>query len=315
MSKEYLLDTENEELLINVAKALANPARISILKLLYYSSLSISEIANALAIPQSTAALHVKCLENAGLIATEALPGNHGIKKICRRTKDSIAIDLRGDNSPILDYSFSVSIPVGAFTDADIHTTCGMCSKDRILRGEDSPSEFFSPERLQAELLWTSSGFVEYRAPVPEDYINAVPKRLIISFEACSEAPNYNEEWPSDITLWINGKECLTWTCPGDFGSRQGRLSPSWWNKGATQFGILYSIEISQNGTFLNGECKSAVTASDVTVPGRENIAIRIGNKDTAQNKGGFNLFGKSFGDYEQDIVMTLIYDSSGSSS
>ena len=39
------------------------------------------------------------------------------------------------------------------------------------------------------------------------------------------------------------------------------------------------------------------------------NIHVRIGNKEDAIHKGGFNLFGKSFGDYEQDIVMTLVFD------
>ena len=32
-------------------------------------------------------------------------------------------------------------------------------------------------------------------------------------------------------------------------------------------------------------------------------------NKDNADNVGGFNLFGKRFGDYNQDIIMNLIYD------
>ena len=39
-----------------------------------------------------------------------------------------------------------------------------------------------------------------------------------------------------------------------------------------------------------------------------ESISIRIGNKDDAENKGGFNLFGRSFGDYAQDIILTLVY-------
>lgn len=309
MSKEYLLDTENPELLVTVAKALSNPIRLSMLKLLYYSSLSISEIATALAIPQSTAAIHVKCLEDAGLIATEALPGNHGIKKICRRTKDFINISLRGENHTDLDYSVSVSMPVGAFTDADIHATCGMCSAERVLKGEDCPSEFFSPERIEAELLWSAAGYVEYRFPIPEPYLGMTPKRILLSFEACSEAPNYNENWPSDLTLWINNEESLTWTCPGDFGSRQGRLSHDWWNRGATQFGILYSIEISTSGTFLNGEQKSNFNVFSAKIENGNNIHVRIGNKEDAIHKGGFNLFGKSFGDYEQDIVMTLVFD------
>jgi predicted transcriptional regulator len=37
-------------------------------------------------------------------------------------------------------------------------------------------------------------------------------------------------------------------------------------------------------------------------------LSIKIGNKKDAKNMGGFNLFGKKFGDYEQDLVLTLVY-------
>ena len=308
MSKEYLLSSENDDELIEVSKALSNPTRLRILKLLYYSSLSVNEIAAELKLPQSTTAVHIKSLEEAGLIASEAIPGNHGIKKICRRTKDLIAIDLRGDDNPDLDFSSSVSMPIGAFTDASIKATCGMCSATELLKGEDSPSEFFSPERLGAELLWSSSGFVEYRFPIPELYLGKIPKRVLLSFEACSEAPNYNENWPSDLTLWINGSECLSWTCPGDFGKRQGRLTPDWWNRGATQYGLLYSAEIGATGSSLNLQKMNDRSVFDFSFDSAESIAIRIGNKEDATNKGGFNLFGRSFGDYAQDIILTLVY-------
>ena len=280
MSKEYLLSSENDDELIEVSKALSNPTRLRILKLLYYSSLSVNEIASELKLPQSTTAVHIKSLEEAGLIASEAIPGNHGIKKICRRTKDLIAIDLRGDDNPDLDFSSSVSMPIGAFTDASIKATCGMCSATELLKGEDSPSEFFSPERLGAELLWSSSGFVEYRFPIPELYLGKIPKRVLLSFEACSEAPNYNENWPSDLTLWINGSECLSWTCPGDFGKRQGRLTPGWWNRGATQYGLLYSAEIGATGSSLNLQKMNDRSVFDFSFDSSESITIRIGNKE-----------------------------------
>ena len=37
-------------------------------------------------------------------------------------------------------------------------------------------------------------------------------------------------------------------------------------------------------------------------------IVLKIGNKEDAQYVGGFNLFGKKFGDYPQDLVMSLEY-------
>ena len=153
MSKEYLLSSENDDELIEVSKALSNPTRLRILKLLYYSSLSVNEIASELKLPQSTTAVHIKSLEEAGLIASEAIPGNHGIKKICRRTKDLIAIDLRGDDNPDLDFSSSVSMPIGAFTDASIKATCGMCSATEPGR---YPKECFYHSKHVPRLLTTT---------------------------------------------------------------------------------------------------------------------------------------------------------------
>ena len=37
-------------------------------------------------------------------------------------------------------------------------------------------------------------------------------------------------------------------------------------------------------------------------------ITVRIGNKPDAVYIGGFNLFGKNFGDYNQDIVLNIEY-------
>ena len=38
-------------------------------------------------------------------------------------------------------------------------------------------------------------------------------------------------------------------------------------------------------------------------------ISVKIGIKEEAKNIGGISIFGKSFGDYPQDIVMKLEYD------
>ena len=37
-------------------------------------------------------------------------------------------------------------------------------------------------------------------------------------------------------------------------------------------------------------------------------FTIRIGIKSDAQNVGGFNIFGKGSGDFQQDIEMNVIY-------
>lgn len=76
----------------------------------------------------------------------------------------------------------------------------------------------------------------------------------------------------------------------------------------ATQYGILNRIEINKEGSFLNNIRTSDVRIQDLNIANLQNVPIRIGNKEDAEYIGGFNLFGKSFGDYPQDLILTIIY-------
>lgn len=306
MARNERLNIEDRAKVRKIAKALANEERLDIISHLVNTSLNISEIAQLVGIPQSTAALHIRILEDAGIIQSEMLPGERGTMKLCSRTMDKIEIGLVEGRRK--NFSTSVSMPVGAFTDCEIHPTCGMCSANEIISCDNAPSEFFIPERMNAELVWTSSGFIEYSFPIPVEGLNKKPKRLIFTFEASSEAPFYNEDWPSDITIWVNDIEAATFTCPGDYGKRRGRITPIWWN--ASQFGLLYTLELTSVGTILNRIRQSELTIDDYGLDKVSNsIKIRIGNKVDAVNKRGFNLYGKHFGDYEQDLVLSLVFD------
>lgn len=305
MSKNERLTIDDSERLKAIAKALSSDERIKIIQKLVNTSLNISEVASMLGIPQSSAAMHMKVLENAGIIQSEMLPGERGTMRLCTRSMDRIEINLAEFRKK--DFSTSISMPLGAFTDCEIHPTCGMCSANEIIRCDNSPSEFFIPERMNAELIWTGAGFVEYSFPIPKEGLTKQPKRLIFSFEASSEAPFYNEDWPSDITIWINDIEAATFTCPGDFGKRRGRLTPKWWN--ASQFGLLYTLELTNIGTILNRVRHSERTVDEYGLDKQTgSIKVRIGNKPDAVNRRGFNLYGRHFGDYEQDLVLSLIF-------
>ena len=217
-----------------------------------------------------------------------------------------MTINLVKKNTNVTEV-FSEEMPVGAFTSCQITPTCGMYGPNGCIGNEDIEYCFFYPERMQAGMLWTSSGYVEYK------FANGVPrnrksKRVSVSMEICSEAPGYRENWKSDITVWINGKECGTWTCPGDFGARRGRLNPPDWPNGSTQYGIQVVWEVCEKGTFLNGQKLSDITVADLELMEQSYVAVRIGNKPDAHYVGGFNLFGKHFGDYDQDIILTVEY-------
>ncbi|MHB8128797.1 MAG: ArsR/SmtB family transcription factor [Mobilitalea sp.] len=306
MAKEYELDADNEELLCDVGKALSSPMRIKILKLLYYNSFNIGEISEKLNIPPSSTGVHIKILESAGLINTELQPGSRGAMKLCSRKNDKITIRLKGNEKHINKIK-SFSMPIGAYTDCRVEPTCGLAGLEGYIGLEDNPSVFFNPERMDAQIVWSSGGYLEYKFPNPlPDEI--VPKRLTLSFESCSEAPNFREDWRSDITVRINQIHSGTWSCPGDFGSRRGRLNPEWWENGTTQHGILTTWEVTLDGTYINGDKTSDNKIEMLEIGKQPFITVRIGNEPGAEYAGGFNIFGDKFGDFEQNIVLTLEY-------
>jgi predicted transcriptional regulator len=306
MAKILELNAEDEEKLCNVGTALSSPTRIQILKLLYYNSYNVKEIAKKLHIPASSAALHIRTLENADIINTKIQPGSRGSMKLCSRKNDFISIHLSGDD-PNINNIKSISMPIGCYTDCLASPTCGLASVTGTIGFEDRPSDFFLPERINAQILWSSSGYVEYKFPFSLNE-NAQLKRLILSFEICSEAPNYKENWNSDITVWMNGLDCGTLHSLGDYGARRGRLNPEWWGNGVTQYGKLVTLEITEEGALINSTPSSAVSLQDLNLTLEKPITVRIGNKPDAEHVGGFNIFGKGFGDFEQDIILSIIY-------
>lgn len=302
--KDFTL--ENIKEICEFGKAISSPVRLEIIKLLYQDNYSISQIAEALELPQSSTAFHLKLLEAADLIRMEEQPGSHGTMKVCSRKQDYANLCFLPRSSQI-NQVVSIEMPVGSFVDCSIFPTCGLYTPSGVVGMEDKEYSFYLPERMNAGLLWTSKGYVQYKFPnqLPA---GRLPVCLSFAMEICSEAPGYAEDWKSDITLWVNGIECATWRCPGDFGSRRGRLTPPLWPNGSTQYGIWVKWEIRGDGTYINGEQASKVRLSDISIPEKPFVAMTIGNKKNARYEGGFNLFGKTFGDYPRDILMEIEY-------
>ena len=93
MSQNISLNLDNAERLAAIGKALSSEVRIELLKLLCHCSLNVNEIAERMQIPPSSAAMHVKVLEEAGLIRTELLPAVRGSMKVCHKAVDEILVD------------------------------------------------------------------------------------------------------------------------------------------------------------------------------------------------------------------------------
>lgn len=286
--------------------ALSSSTRLQILNLLRNRVLNVGEIAEELGLPASTATSNVNALEEAGLITTELRPATRGLQKVCARAYDAIIVELaRGAEEE--QQSVEVSMPIGAYVDCQVAPTCGLASDKGIIGLFDDPASFFEPERVHAQLLWFHYGYVEYRFP------NRLPPKarldsLSISLEICSEAPLHHEEWPSDITLWINRVKVGTWTSPADFGGQQGMLTPEWWESWNSQYGLLKVWQVNAGGSFVDGRRVSDVTVDQLHIENDASLTVRIGVAADAKNVGGINIFGRDFGNYPQDIVLRLRY-------
>jgi len=287
-------------------KALSSEKRLHILDHLRDKPRNVSEIANALDLPLSTANMHITALEKAGLLITDLHPGERGLQKLCARAYTTIVIQFP-QPAAVDESVIEMSMPIGSYVTCEVFPTCGLAHETAIIGMLDDPASFYDPDRSQTQLLWFHRGSIEYRFP------NRIPQKaqvdsLQLSLELCSEAPLHHDDYPSDITLSINDVEIGTWTSPADFGGQRGILTPSWWETNNTQYGLLKVWKTSDTGSHIDGIRISDVTVQELELETRNYISVKIEVKSDAKNVGGINIFGRSFGNYPQDIVMNIRY-------
>ena len=289
-----------------VLRALASAPRRRILSLLGDALHNVTEIAEALALPVSTANLHVAVLERAGLLITDHRPAARGSQKVCTRAFDSLTVRLPVPR-PEPGSTIELAVPIGSYVDCQVAPSCGLAAADGIIGLFDDPASFYDPRRSDAQLLWFHHGYVEYRVAhrLPP---SARLEGVHVSAELCSEAPMHHDDWPSDVTLWLNGIETGSWTSPADFGGQRGALTPAWWETHNSQYGLLKVWQVTEHGTWVDGIRVSDVRLSALRIADRPLLTVRIGVKPHARHIGGLNLFGRGFGNYPQDLVVRLKY-------
>ncbi|WP_169087929.1 ArsR/SmtB family transcription factor [Paenibacillus sp. PL91] len=290
-----------------VYEALASDVRLRIIQLLAKQEMNIKDLAQALELSSPIMTMHVKKLEKAGLISSEMVSSSGGTKKMCKLITDSIEIDFPSKSRPALRTYHESIVSVGHYTDFEVEPTCGLATTVKVIGMFDEPRFFLDSERTNAKILWFSSGFIEYKIA---NFLlkSEKPTELEISFEISSEAPFANENWPSDISFYINGTKIGLWTSPGDFGGKRGKYTPDWWWDEINQYGLLKVLKITPNGTFIDGQQISDVTLDDIDILNKQ-WKFRIAVEEDAENVGGVTLFGAGFGNYNQDIVFKLYYE------
>ncbi len=306
VEKKLNLTLGDKKKVLEISKALSNPARLDILELLFYESLSVDEISKKLNVPLTSVCSNIAVLENSGLIRSRLQSGKHGTMKLCSIVYENINLYLLSSLKESEKNQDIIDIPVGSYFSFNIKPTCGLVSYDGFIGKDDDPQTFLSRDRFKAQLLWFQQGYIEYLIPYKRE---KKIKELSFSLEICSEAPNYRNVWPSDITFVVNNIEIGTYKSPGDFGGRKGKLTPSWWPINSTQFGLLKTFVINESGSFVDFVSLSDVNIDRVSKNINEGyISLKIMIKEDSKNIGGINIFGENFGDYPQSIKAKITY-------
>jgi predicted transcriptional regulator len=290
---------------LSIFKALSSEIRIEILELLTkHDSLNLNEIAEKLGLTNGAITMHIKKLEESGLIDITTAVGRHGRQKICYLNEDLLSVELRSKGNQNV---YEVELRVGHFCDYHAEPTCGLATKDSIVGEFDNPRYFADPEHINAGIVWLSKGYLEYRIP---NYLKSNQRFSELQFilEIGSEAPSFNNDYPSDIVFSVNGVEIGMWTSPGDFGEERGTYNPEWWPPHLNQYGLIKLVRINENGSFIDGCLISNVTIADIQLNENTDIKFKIAVAETG-NVGGLTIYGQSFGNYKQDLIARIIYD------
>lgn len=141
---------------IDIFKALSSEIRIQILELLATNqALNLNEIAKKLNLSNGAITMHIKKLEESGLIEINTSVGKHGIQKVCYLNKDKLMVDLRSKD---VDNLYEVEIQVGHYSNYQAVPTCGLATKDSIIGDFDEPRYFADPQRIDSEIIWMAEG-------------------------------------------------------------------------------------------------------------------------------------------------------------
>lgn len=285
--------------------ALGSPVRLRILELLAQRPMNVKDLADALHLSSAIMTMHVRKLEEAKIISCTRMTTNGGVQKLCSLAADTIEIELPSSKMETRQVH-EFSVPVGHYTDFSAAPTCGLATTEKLIGHYDDPRYFLDPERVHAQILWFTEGYVEYKVP---NYLldGQEPESLEISMELGSEAPGVNSTWPSDITFYLNQIRLGSWTSPGDFGGKRGKYTPSWWSQHVGQYGLCKSIRINKTGAYIDGK-KLSDNGLDHLDIRQKYWTFRIAVLPDSKHVGGVTLFGRGFGNYNQDIRFRLYY-------
>lgn len=290
-------------------KALSSNVRIQILKTLNSEKeINLNELASRIGVTNGAITPHIKILEEVGIIDTKTVVAKHGVQKICSLRVEKYVIHIGHVGREFNKNSFSVELSPGQYVDYDVTPTCGIATAERIIGVYDMPIYFSDTEHFQAQIIWFTTGFVEYEIP---NYLPAQTSLTDILFQAelGSEAASFNNNYKSDISFYINGLFIGMWQSPGDFGGIKGFYNPDWWVPSMNQYGTLMEVHINKEGTFVDGDKYSDITVDQLNIKPGSRIRLRLAVPEGLPNSRGLTIYGRSFGNYNSGMMIRMNYE------
>ncbi len=291
---------------INFFQCFSSKSKLHIIELLSKQARNIGDLATILGVSSAIITRHINEMERVGIVRSNLEPGIRGQQKLCSLAINEANLNFmttqdNGHQPTVL------SIPIGQFSNFYIEPTCGLASTQQYIGMVDDPRYFNNPDATKAGIIWFQSGYVEYTLPsYLFDHANTI-KSLTISLEICSEYPRYKNDHPSDILFSLNSCPLGYWTSPGSFGGKKGLYTPAWFTCG-TEYGLLKRLMVNHEGTFIDGKLISPVTIDTLKLSNKTNQILRISSPKEVEHPGGVTLFGKGFGNHDQDIIVTVSY-------
>ena len=300
-----------------IADALSHPIRLEMLKVLQHGAKSIPELAEMFDLSITNCIFHANILEKAKLINITLLHHGKTNKKVrvCTRLLRKFNVNIfLGDNKQFPGPNkeiFNYSCRVGEFIDISPNVNASFATKEKVFFG--TWKGIYSSNRFDAEIIWSDGGVITYAFPNDFTVVGEI-EELNLNLEMCSETLDHDNLHQSDITFWINDVELFTYHCPGDYGDRKGLLNPEYWSKNKnvlpTQYGDYLHITIKKSKIFLNEVVvNDRFDINDLNLSNGNKIKLTIGNKKGCDHPGGWNIFGKGFGDYPIDIELQAVVE------
>jgi len=295
-----LNDSDEHAHIALVAKALSHPLRLALLKQILRTPCSVTELAKMNGLTNSTIIFHLSILEQAHLVVSKTKPNKKGKTLIFYNNFKTITLST--EHTAERTSVVTQSTGVGSYIHCKPTQYIRIATKDHFIVWEQNDA--YNPLRHNAELICIDNGEVVYAFSNAFARKNKV-ERLEFSLELSSESPFFCNDWKSEIFFSVNGVAVCSYLSLGDYGGERGSLTPDWWDDRYSQFGMLTTVAIDGQVLLLNGKrTTDRVTLDDLALSSDDKITLSLATHPSSKFAGGFNIFGKSFGNYTQDIVL-----------